>query len=177
MAARQAGVHWHSGQLGEQAHLPAMLVYTSSAVRCAFPLCWWHQLGKQAHLLAMLVYTSSQSRCAQPPIWCPPAWRPGTVPQQPGIVKGAVPTIGPICPHASWTGTSPMVGKAPWSRSWSLLRTLAWWVDTVPRLRGLDFSHRDQPSNGYRSSPESTPGCWQTVSTHQASVRRRAYRP
>jgi hypothetical protein len=36
----------------------------------------------------------------------------GTVPQQPGIAKGAVPTIRPICPSASWTGTSPMVGKA-----------------------------------------------------------------
>ncbi|PLW22239.1 hypothetical protein PCASD_17246 [Puccinia coronata f. sp. avenae] len=35
----------------------------------------------------------------------------------------------------------------------------------------------DQPGNGYRSSPEATPGRWQALSTHQASVCRRVYGP
>ncbi|PLW53277.1 hypothetical protein PCANC_06172 [Puccinia coronata f. sp. avenae] len=87
--ARRAGVHQHGGQAhllaelvaelvyGEPVCLPHMLVFTSSASRCACPPVGLvsvdastdnSQHGGQAHLLAELVFTSSASRCACPPV-------------------------------------------------------------------------------------------------------------
>ncbi|PLW31939.1 hypothetical protein PCANC_19170 [Puccinia coronata f. sp. avenae] len=94
--AGHAGVH----QLGKQAHLPAMLVYTSLARRLTRRPCWctpaWregspvglsgvHQLGKQVRLFAKLVYTSSARRLTCWPCWCTPARPKGEPVRQAGV--------------------------------------------------------------------------------------------